>query len=342
MRIGDLEVLSLLDGFFRLDGGAMFGVVPKPLWQKCAPADRKNRIRLAMRPMLVRGGSFALLVDAGIGMDRNPAWKSIYKIERGGGGVVNALNANGLKPEDITDVVVTHLHFDHAGGLTHRDAAGALRLAFPRAIVHIRRSQWEWALTPSEREAGSLIAEDLQLLKAEAKLNLLETDTEVQPGVFAVETGGHAPGHQIVIVGGAGKRGAGFSADILPWAKEIAQSANVVDIRSDSQQKGRRDSVLGVPSPPEGVEGAGEGDKKPRQASVLVFCGDLIPTAAHVRVPYVMAYDSDPNTTVVEKRKLLARAASERWLLVFEHDPKVVATFVEPGARHYALRKVEL
>ncbi len=300
MRIGDLSVKSLLDGFFKLDGGSMFGIVPKPVWAKASPADARNRILLAMRPLLVSGPGFNLLVDVGIGQKKEQAWKDFYEIDRSAGGLEKALKRVKLAPGDITDVVLTHLHFDHAGGLTHEDAQGNLQLSFPQAVHHVRREHWEWAKNPSERDAPSFTARDLEFVGRNARLNLVEADTEIKPGVRVVNTGGHAPGHQVVIVGTP-------SPLLAPHAKSCSCAR-----------------------PAENAGGV-----------VLVYCGDLIPTAVHIRLAYVMAYDHDPNGTVEQKRGLLARAAQNGWILALEHDPRIAAVRVKPGPKGFDVAKIE-
>lgn len=299
-KIGELTVRSLFDGFFRLDGGSMFGIVPKPVWSRVFPADRRNRILLAMRPLLVCGPGFNLLVDVGIGRKKEQAWKDFYKIDRSGGGLEKALRRLKLAPDDITDVVLTHLHFDHAGGLTYETEDGKLQLTFPAAVHHVRREHWEWAQHPPVREAGSFIARDIEFIGKSAKLNLLDTDAEIRPAVRAVHTGGHAPGHQVVLVGNPGPVQTLATKSCAPPSQHVNSSVEVV-----------------------------------------VFCGDLIPTAAHIRLPYVMAYDYDPNGTLEQKRHLLSRAASEGWLLALEHDPRIVAVSVKSGKKGVEVARVE-
>src|SRR3954471_13930311 len=149
MRFGALELLSLCDGRFRLDGGAMFGVVPKPLWERRAPADERNRIRLAMRPLLVRGER-TLIVDAGIGDKMAPKAIEIYAIDRSIS-LRHSLSGQGLTEADIDIVLASHLHFDHAGGFTRRDGTGVLVPVFPRARYVARAAEYEDATHPHER-----------------------------------------------------------------------------------------------------------------------------------------------------------------------------------------------
>src|SRR5206468_2645027 len=156
--LGDLELISLSDGFLRLDGGSMFGIVPKPLWEKKAPADARNRIRLAMRPLIVRG-TRTMIIDAGLGGKESEKFCDIYGVERARN-LDHTLAEAGLGPDDIDIVLATHLHFDHAGGFTVRDATGRLRPRFPRAQYIVRRGEWEDATHPHERNRASYLAED--------------------------------------------------------------------------------------------------------------------------------------------------------------------------------------
>ena len=220
MRFGDLELLPLLDGFFSLDGGAMFGVVPKPLWEKRAPADARNRIRLAMRPLLVRGDR-TILIDAGVGGKMDAKSAEIYAIDRRPD-LRQSLSEVGLSPDDIDLVLATHLHFDHAGGFTERDASGLLRPAFPNARYLVRGGEWEDARHPHERNRASYLAENYDPLQAAGVLDLFDEDRMVMPGVRVVRTGGHTAHHQIVYLESGG-RTAVFAADLLPTAAHVEE-----------------------------------------------------------------------------------------------------------------------
>ena len=218
MNVGDLEVVPLFDGFFRLDGGAMFGVVPKPLWERRAAADHRNRILLGLRPLLVRGER-TLLIDAGIGGKMDEKSLEIYGIDRSID--LNAtLRAANCPPEAVDIVLATHLHFDHAGGFTVRDAAGGLRPAFPRAQYVVRREEWQDALAPHERNRASYLPENFLPLDGRGSLHFLSIDAEIMPGVRAVRTGGHTMHHQIVLIESCGST-AVFAADLLPTAAHV-------------------------------------------------------------------------------------------------------------------------
>jgi len=219
MTLGDLELTPLLDGFLRLDGGAMFGVVPKPLWEKRAPADERNRIRLAMRPLLVRGSTRTLLIDAGIGSKMDPKGIDIYGIDRARN-LDQTLADAGLSADDVELVLASHLHFDHAGGFTDRAADGSLVPHFRRAQYIARTGEWDDATHPHERNRASYFAENFVPLREAGVLTLVPGDGEIVPGVRVVRTGGHTMHHQIVLIESGG-RTAVFAADLMPTTAHV-------------------------------------------------------------------------------------------------------------------------
>ena len=219
MRLGDLELTSLLDGFLRLDGGAMFGVVPKPLWEKRAPADARNRIRLAMRPLLVRGSTRTLLIDAGVGAKMDPKSVGIYAIDRARD-LDTTLAEAALTADDVEVVLASHLHFDHAGGFTDRTADGSIVPHFRRAQYVARTGEWEGATHPHERNRASYFAENYVPLRDAGALTLVDGDAEIVPGVRVVRTGGHTMHHQIVFIESGG-RTAVFVADLMPTTAHL-------------------------------------------------------------------------------------------------------------------------
>ena len=211
--LGDLELISVYDGFFGLDGGSMFGVVPKTLWERQAPPDARNRIRLAMRPLVVRGQR-TMIIDAGIGDKEDAAFHELYAVDRARH-LDHALAEAGLRPEDIDLVLATHLHFDHAGGFTTRDAAGRLLPRFPRAQYIVRRGEWEDATHVHERNRASYREDNFAPLAQAGVLQLVDDDQTIMPGVRVERTGGHTGHHQMVLLESQGQRAA-YMADLMP------------------------------------------------------------------------------------------------------------------------------
>ncbi len=266
LSLGHLQVHEVRDGTMALDGGAMFGVVPRPLWERHFPADARNRVTLALRSMLIVDGARRILVDDGIGTRWDGRHRDLYGISHEGLGIDAELARAGLTRADITDVVLTHLHFDHAGGTVYDDS-GTQRLSFPNATHHLQRRHWKWAHQASDKDKGSFRPDDFALLEKSGRLHLLEGGTELYPGVHLFVSEGHTVGLQLV--------------------------------RLEASD------------------------------STLVFCGDLIPTTAHLQTPWVAAYDLYPLTVIEEKKQLLAQAVEEGWFLFLEHDPLVSACTVK-------------
>lgn len=265
MNFGNFELFVLSDGMFWLDGGAMFGVVPKVLWNKLSPADELNRIKLALNCLLIITADKKIVVDTGIGDKLKDRFKEMYRIERRGG-LLAALNELGIKPEEIDFVVNTHLHFDHCGGNTSK-RGGSIVSTFPNALYVIQQKEYQDALNPNERTRASYLPENFVPVEKNNQIKLVHGDYELVPGIKLIATSGHTRGHQSVLI--------------------------------DS------------------------GNKK------AIYFGDLIPTASHLRIPYVMGYDLYPLEVIAHKKKLLQKAAEEAWLLIFEHDPKSVFGYLE-------------
>jgi glyoxylase-like metal-dependent hydrolase (beta-lactamase superfamily II) len=264
MQLGSFEVTPLLDGYFRLDGGAMFGVVPKALWEKRTPADERNRITMAMRPLLVRSRRL-MIIDAGCGDKMDAKFADIYGLDRRENLDVTMARA-GVRAGDIDLVLASHLHFDHAGGFTARDASGAARPRFPNARYLANAGEYEDATHPHERNRGSYFAENYVPLREAGVLDLMEDDQVVAPGIRVRRTGGHTRFHQIVYLESGGK--------------------------------------------------------------TAVFAADLIPTTAHVDVPWIMAYDLYPMETLEFKRGFVAEAIEREYIIFFEHDPAIAAGYI--------------
>ncbi len=216
--LGDLELISLCDGLIRLDGGAMFGIVPKPLWEKQAPADGRNRITLAMRPLIVRGAR-TMIIDAGLGAKDSAKFHDIYGVDRTRSLEVTMAEA-GIAPEDVDIVLATHLHFDHAGGFTYRDAGGKVRPTFPRAQYIVRRGEWEDATHTHPRNRASYLADNFVPLAEAGVLQLVDDDATIMPGVKVRRTGGHTMHHQMVFIESK-KKTAAYVADLIPTTAHL-------------------------------------------------------------------------------------------------------------------------
>ncbi|MEM4409815.1 MAG: MBL fold metallo-hydrolase [Candidatus Caldarchaeum sp.] len=219
-KIGGYEVYPVEAGRFRLDGGAMFGIVPKPLWEVRIPADEKNRITLAMRCLLLVGFGRVILVDTGIGTKGSDKFNDIYGVDYGQFELQNSLQALGVKAEDVTDVILTHLHFDHCGGCTHY-RNGNLEPAFPNALHYIQREHWDWATQPNAREKASFLRENFMPLEERSLLRLLDGEGEFFPNIEIKVFHGHTRAMQSVLL--QGDQGALFyGADLFPTSAHIA------------------------------------------------------------------------------------------------------------------------
>lgn len=264
-QLGRFRLHALEAGLQRLDGGAMFGVVPKPLWERRIPADERNRIPLALRCLLVETPDALVLIDTGIGNKESEKFREIYGVDNAAPGSPTRLEAAlrdaAFEPDAIDVVIDTHLHFDHAGGNTVRDAEGPIRLAFPRARYCVQRREWEFAHVRNERIQASYLPHNFDPVEQAGRFFFVEGEAEIVPGVRVVPTRGHTPHHQSVLLHSEGE--------------------------------------------------------------VACFLADLVPTSAHLPLTWIMGYDVEPLVTLETKRRVLARAREEQWLLVFEHDPSV-------------------
>ncbi len=220
MKIANYEISVIETGYVSLDGGAMFGVVPKPLWSKSNPADDLNRIILAMRLLLIKSADRIILVDAGVGNKMNEKLSKIYNVDHTKYNLLNSLSEKKIKPEDITDVIVTHLHFDHIGGATYFDDKDELQLTFPNAIHHVQKKHWEWAMKPSEKDGASFMTENYVPIQEHGKLNLIDGPGELFPAIEMVVLNGHTPGMQAPKISD-GTDTIFFSADLFPTATHI-------------------------------------------------------------------------------------------------------------------------
>ena len=271
--VGDARVTVLHDGTIALDGGAMFGVVPRVVWEKRDPPDERNRVTLGLNVALIESGGKRVLVDTGMGERWSEKEVRMYRIDRSTT-LLGGLRARGLGPEDIDVVVNTHLHFDHAGGNT-RVEGGRVVPAFPRARYVVQRGEWDDATHPHERSRASYRADDFVPVAEAGQLDLIDGEADVAPGVRAVRVGGHTTHHQMVV-----------------------------------------------------VESGGE---------TLVVPTDLLPTASHLPLPFVMGYDLFPVATLEAKRKLLDAAVEGGWRILFYHDPRTPVGRVRRDGEAYTL-----
>jgi len=260
IRLGDLDLTLVSDGLFRLDGGAMFGVVPKPLWEKAKPADERNRIRMGTNCLLVARGGDLVLVDSGIGDKHDARFHEIYGIPGEGARLPESIRRAGFELGDVTHVLLTHLHFDHCGWNT-REEGGRLVPTFPKARYWLSRGEVEHARRPNERDRASYEPINWEPLFEAGRVELWDGEAQPIEGVTAVPAPGHNRDMAIVLLDG------------------------------------------------------GEGD-----GGRAVFWADLVPTTAHVQLPWIMGYDLYPLTTLEEKKRWLPRAVEGRWLGIFEHD----------------------
>ncbi len=211
-----MNLYSIETGQFRLDGGAMFGVVPKPLWEKTNPSDEKNRIYMAMRCLLVEDGARLILIDNGLGHKYNDKFKGLYAVDHAHSTLEGSLNKVGFSLSDVTDVVLTHLHFDHCGGSTKWNASGEkAEIVFEKAIHWIQKSHFEWALHPNAREKASFFEENLKPLVENENLKLLDGEMELYPNFSLRVFNGHTEGQQCPLISINGKRVL-YAADVIP------------------------------------------------------------------------------------------------------------------------------
>jgi len=218
MHFGKIEALFLDAGAFGLDGGAMFGIVPKALWEKKSPPDEKNRIRMRANSLLVRAGRKNILVETGNGTKWDPKQRAIYAVQDGDP-LMDSLARAGVGPEQIDLVINTHLHFDHCGGNT-RIVSGRIKPAFRRARYVVQRGELEHAASPTERDRASYVPENFAPISEAGLWDLVEGDTEILPGISVALIPGHNATIQAVKITGGGKTLA-FVADLIPTRHHI-------------------------------------------------------------------------------------------------------------------------
>jgi glyoxylase-like metal-dependent hydrolase (beta-lactamase superfamily II) len=222
MKLGAVTVDILNDGFWRVDGGAMFGVVPRVLWERKLPPDEKNRVHMALRCLLIRDGSTTILVDTGMGDKLTPRDRENFGVEKTDG-LLGQLRRLEVSPEDVDVVVDTHLHLDHAGGNTIR-RDGSLQPTFPRAEYLVQRREWEDATHPNERTRSTYLADNLMPIQESGQLRLVDGPTQITPSVHWLMAPGHTPGHTCVLV----ESGGGsllFTVDVCPFVAHLERVA---------------------------------------------------------------------------------------------------------------------
>jgi len=219
MRIGRYELEAIETGRFGLDGGAMFGVVPKPLWEKSHPPDERNRITMAARALLLRDGARTILIDSGNGTKLPEKLATIYRVDTGTDVLAASLAARGVTPEEVTDVILTHLHFDHAGGATRR-VEGTPRPTFPQARYYVQRAHWDAALSPTERDRASFLPEDYLPLRDHGLLTFTDGEGELLPGIWLRLLHGHTTALQAPLISD-GTTTLFFCADLFPLASHL-------------------------------------------------------------------------------------------------------------------------
>lgn len=218
---GRFELAAVHSGTIRLDGGAMFGVVPRNLWQKSNPPDEKNRIDMRMRTLLIRDRERVILVDTGVGQKNSSKFQDIYAIEFSRYTLEDELKRIGISPSDITDVIFTHLHFDHAGGAVLRKG-DTLELQFPNATHYVQKEQWEWASNPSDRDRASYFPENYQLISDVSRLELVDGETELFPDLQLKVVHGHTFGQQLVRLVD-GDQGLLYGGDLIPMVSHVPE-----------------------------------------------------------------------------------------------------------------------
>ena len=215
--LGDFELYTIETGDIKLDGGAMFGVVPKTLWSREVEADEKNRISMTMRCLLIKSRKTekVYLIDNGVGTKFNEKMMDIYQIDVSRRELSNSLMAQGFQFEDITDIIFTHLHFDHCGGATFFNKEGEPEIAFPNATFHITKTHWETAINPNAREQASFLKENIEPLKTSPNIHLVDENVEYEKGLSTIVVNGHTLGQQLPKIEAEGKTIV-FVADLLP------------------------------------------------------------------------------------------------------------------------------
>jgi len=292
-----MQLYTINTGFFKLDGGAMFGVVPKTLWNKVQPADENNLCTWAMRCLLIEDGGRLILVDNGIGDKQDARFFSHYYLH-GDDTLDSSLAALGFHRDDVTDVFLTHLHFDHCGGSILR-SGDRLVPAFRNATYWSHSRHWDWAVKPNDREKASFLRENILPIEESGQLRFVDS---ADP---RASTGGASHG---------GSSQDGAAPDII---------SNVIIPGLSVRLAEGHTAAMMLP-------------QLTYKGNTIVFMADLLPSVAHFPTAWVMAYDMFPLTSLGEKRAFLEEAAAREYVLFFEHDPVnecCVAQSTEKGIR---------
>ncbi len=276
MTIGKYKISIIDTASFALDGGAMFGIIPKPLWEKNYPCDNLNRIRLTGRCLLVESDKKKILVDTGIGNFWDEKFSKIYDVENSKNDIEKKLKEKNILPDSITDVILTHLHFDHTGGSV-KSKEGKFVPTFPKAKYYVQKEQFNWALHPSKKDAGSFIKNRFLPLAEEGLLNFIDGEYEFDNEIKLLPVHGHTIGQQLVKI---------FDGSVT-----------------------------------------------------LLFAADLIPTSAHIHLPYIMGYDIQPLKTLEEKSIFLPEAVSDDWILIFGHDNYLIGGKIEKTEKGHKIKE---
>ncbi len=264
-----MKLYTIDTGFFKLDGGAMYGVVPKSIWNKLNPADENNLCSWALRCLLIEDGNRLILVDTGNGNKQDAKFFSHYYLY-GNDTLTTSLARHGFTPDDITDVFLTHLHFDHCGGAIVREGHKLLP-AFKNAVYWSNERHWKWATEPNAREKASFLKENILPIQESGQLKFIAVGNE--------------------------------ASRLQPFASGITENLFVMLVSGHTEAM-----MLPV------IQCNGK---------TIVYMADLLPSAGHIPLPYVMAYDMFPMTTLEEKKIFLAEALKKEYILFFEHDPMV-------------------
>ncbi|MGQ0640048.1 MAG: MBL fold metallo-hydrolase [Gemmatimonadaceae bacterium] len=277
--LGRWRIHAIQAGGQKLDGGAMFGVVPKPLWERRITPDERNRIQLGMRCLLIEHPDALVLIDTGAGNKESEKFHQIYGLENAGSGgrtmLEDGIHTAGFALNDVDIVINTHFHFDHAGGNTYVEDDAVARPTFPRARYIVQRGEYEFAMTPNERTLASYFPRNWEPIREAGRLELIEGEPAILEGIRVRRTPGHVPHHQSIV-----------------------------------------------------LESGGE---------TAVYLGDVVPTAHHLSLPWIMGYDVEPLVTLESKRRILTMAREIQSLVIFEHDPSIPWGRVMHDGKSFAL-----